>query len=148
MPPLDHRVADPEDRRVAYQIAAQYELGIGQWRFQLLSIYLAAVGVIVGFGHSARFVGGLLVGITVGVFAIELRNRDLLRRYRPIGKKLEVVDDGIFRGRNATDEKTLAVLFFNDRVLRGWPSRLVSFQVGIDLIFITVIAYGLYLLAK
>jgi hypothetical protein len=124
------RLSDPEDRRVAYQVAAQYELAIGQWRFQLLSIYIAAVGVVIGFAHSARFVGAFLIGTTVGLWLIELRNRDLLRRYRPVGESLESVDDGIFRNRGPQDAAWLALFTFDARLVQGRPARLISSRWG------------------
>jgi hypothetical protein len=84
----------------------------------------------------------------MGLLVIDLRNRDLLRRYRPIGADLEIVDNGIYRARPSNQVAWFSILFFNDVELRGRWARLVSFQLGIDLIFTTVIAYAVYLLAR
>ena len=56
---------------------------------QTLSLFLAAVGLMVGLGQKSRSVGALLLLIGAGLWILDLRNRALLRAYRSIGMMVE-----------------------------------------------------------
>jgi hypothetical protein len=86
MEPNDH---ERENLRTKFEAVAAIERSTTQLRFQTLSLFLAAVGLIVGFGHQSRAIGALLLVISIGLWILDLRNRDLLWTFRNIGMKLE-----------------------------------------------------------
>jgi hypothetical protein len=133
-----------------------YELGLTNLRFQTLTIYFAAVGFIVGLNHNpSRAVGVLLLCVTVGLWTIDLRNRDMLTTFRTRGADVEeklLGGQGALFARRQGPQQTAAFGFLNaqrrlcahNRVTR-WLIRLISFQVGIDIVFISVAGYASWL---
>src|SRR4051812_28482061 len=83
---LDYERAD---LRAKHQAATDCERTTTQLRFQTLSLFLAAVGLIVGLGHQSRSVGALLLLIGAGLWILDLRNRALLQAYRKTGLIIE-----------------------------------------------------------
>jgi hypothetical protein len=75
-----------EDRRLKYRTLVDYEIAMTQMRFQTLAIFLAAVGFIVGLGHYSRWVGGLLLAITLGLWIIDLRSPRHAERVPRLGQ--------------------------------------------------------------
>jgi hypothetical protein len=148
---LSDDTAEIEDRRLKYRALVDYEIAMTQMRFQTLAIFLAAVGFIVGLGHYSRWTGGLLLAITLGLWIIDLRNRDMLSKFRDWG---EIVEDGLlvpesrqFRDRTGVAQEVRFGLFFSRRwTIRGRARRLVAFQLGIDIIFLGVIGFAIALL--
>jgi hypothetical protein len=139
-----------EDRRLKYRALVDYEIAMTQMRFQTLAIFLAAVGFIVGLGHYSRWVGGLLLAITLGLWIIDLRSRDMLSKFRDWGA---IVEDGLlvpesrqFRDRTGVAPEVRFGLFAIRWTIRGQPVRLIAFQVGIDIIFLGVIGFAIALL--
>lgn len=140
-----------EDRRLKYRALVDYEIAVTQMRFQTLAIFLAAVGFIVGLGHYSRLVGGLLLAMTLGLWVIDLRSRDMLMKFRDWG---EIVENGLlvrasrqFRDRTGVTPKVRFGLFvFPPLSIKRWPRRLIAFQVGIDIIFLGVIGFAIALL--
>lgn len=139
-----------EDRHLKYRALVDYEIAMTQMRFQTLAIFLAAVGFIVGLGHYSRWVGGLLLFITLGLWIIDLRSRDMLSKFREWG---ETVEDGLlvkksrqFRDRVGVAPDVRFGLFAIRWTIRGRATRLVAFQVGIDIIFLGVIGFAIALL--
>ena len=91
VPTLNDDSTEAEDRRLKYKTLVDYEIAMTQMRFQTLAIFLAAVGFIVGLGHYSRWVGALLLSITLGLWIIDLRSRDMLSKFRDWG---DAVEDG------------------------------------------------------
>jgi hypothetical protein len=83
---MDPIEAEREDLRVKHQGAIESERTTTQLRFQMLSLFLAAVGLLVGLGHQSRSVGVLLLVFTAGLWILDLRNRALLDLFREIGR--------------------------------------------------------------
>jgi hypothetical protein len=96
---LTEHSAEIEDRRAKYRAVVDYEIAMTQMRFQTLAIFLAAVGFIVGLGHLSRSIGALLLSITLGLWIIDLRSRDVLSKWRRVGATLEarmLAEEGCF----------------------------------------------------
>lgn len=83
-------MSDPtrDDLRLEYQAVCDYELTVSKMRFQTLSLFLAAVGFIVGLSNPTQAIGVLLLSLSFGLWIIDLRNRTLLNRYREMGVDL------------------------------------------------------------
>jgi hypothetical protein len=82
-------MAQTEDRRAKYRAVVDYELAMTQARFQTLAIFIAAVGFVVGRGHLSPSTGALFLLISVGLWIVDLRNRDVLVEWRSVGRDLE-----------------------------------------------------------
>jgi hypothetical protein len=140
-----------EDRRAKYRAVVDYELAMTQARFQTLAIFLAAVGFVVGSGHFSQALGAVLVFITLGLWVVDLRSRDSLRKWRASGaaleKRLLATEDQQFEERTGREEEVRFGLFSTPLTITGWAAGLVSFQFGIDVIFSGVIGFGVALLA-
>jgi hypothetical protein len=138
-----------EDRRAKYKAVVDYEIAMTQARFQTLAIFIAAVGFVVGRGHLSRPTAALFLLITVGLWIVDLRNRDVLAKWRSVGRDLEeeMLDgdeldqtlDGWGRlfpperlGRNK--ELKLGV-FATKHPIKGRMAGVLVHQFGIDVIF-------------
>ena len=139
-----------ENRKMVWQSAAEYEIAVTQMRFQTLSIFIAAIGFIIGLGHLSRSVGALLLLIAVGLWVIDLRNRDMLVQFRQMGTRAEggmlPEDLSLFRVRQGPADTATFGLLNAQWTVRGRKARLVAFQVGIDIVFLAVIGYAISLL--
>jgi hypothetical protein len=143
-----------EDLRTKHQAATDCERTTTQLRFQTLSLFLAAVGLIVGLGQQSRSVGALLLLIGAGLWVLDLRNRALLQAYRSVGMKVEERmnelnggSGGVFVENPPGKLTATRIGFFTwQGHLRGRLAGLVSYQVGIDLIVFGVMGYGVRLL--
>ncbi len=145
-----------ENRRIEYRAILDWEIAVTQLRFQTLSIFFAAVGFIVGFSNRpSKAVGVLLLAVTAGLWIIDLRNRDLLSRFRILGleaeKRLFGEEGLLFEKRRGPQGKavlgvlnTMGVMRApkGSKSLRAEFIRAISFQVGIDVIFTSVASYA------
>jgi hypothetical protein len=140
-----------EDRRVKYRAVVDYELAMTQARFQTLAIFLAAVGFVVGSGHFSRPLGAVLLFITLGLWIVDLRSRDVLSGWRSVGQELEggmlAGEGGVFLGRNLPTEELMLGLFATKRPVRGRMAGVLVHQVGVDVIFSAIIGFAVALLA-
>lgn len=136
--------------REQYRAICDFELAVFQMRFQTLAIFLAAVGFLIGLTHGSRATGALLLMLVAGLWVIDLRNRDLLRWYLDVGKQAEEEIFGVSAllfGSRPTRNSPVSVGLFNARVrIEQRHFGLVSFQVGIDIIFSGVTGYGVWVL--
>jgi hypothetical protein len=149
-----------EDRRAKYKAVVDYEIAMTQARFQTLAIFIAAVGFVVGRGHLSRPTAALFLLITVGLWIVDLRNRDVLAKWRSVGRDLEeeMLDgdeldqtlDGWGRlfpperlGRNK--ELKLGV-FATKHPIKGRMAGVLVHQFGVDVIFSAVIGFAVALL--
>ena len=92
---------DPEDVRTEYAALSSYATTVVRFRFTLLGFYLAAVGLIVASSLSKEK-AALLLGLTVVLWLLELRNRSLLNNLAQRGMQIEREYWG-YRGRRAYD---------------------------------------------
>ncbi len=138
------------------------EVNLESLRFQTVSIYLAAVGLIVGLSSSSRAIGALLLVISAGLWILDLRNRDLVGVLREKGRRLEETINKLAEIEEAEavsifnpsgEREGVKVGFFFFRVyLKSKPdaarklSSVVAHQVGIDLIVFGVMGYAVHLI--
>lgn len=92
---------DPEDIRTEYTALSSYFTTVITFRFTLLGFYLAATGLIVGGGLS-REKAGLLLGLSIALWLLELRNRSLFNNLAERGMQIEREYWG-YRGKKAYD---------------------------------------------
>lgn len=90
-----------EDVRTEYQAVAQYMNNLVTFRFTALGFYLAAIGFIAGKDTNAS-AAALLIGITVAVWIIDLRNRALIASVSGRGVQIEREEWGL-RGTRTYD---------------------------------------------
>ena len=88
MEPLEKNKPNPEDVRVEYTALTSYATTIVTFRFTLLGFYLAAAGLIIGSPPS-RGKAALLLGLSVSLWLLELRNRSLLDNLSYRGMQIE-----------------------------------------------------------
>lgn len=140
-----------EDVRANHAAIAGAEIAVTQLRFQTLTVYLAAVGFIVGLGEPRRRIGALLLVITLGLWVLDLRNRDLLSSFRGAGRKVEQhmeveADAGYFQSRTPGQITRAQFGLLNQQTPVGrCVAGLISFQVGIDIVFFGVMGYAVRL---
>ena len=163
---------DQKNLRTEYKEVSGYYRTAMTFRFTTVGLYLAAVGLIARIeGISGVEKGILLLGITVPVWIIELRNRTVLRGLVERGMEIEHLwgyDQGThaydrFFQRIERDKKFLQkkdpdieepppgkpqrFFFFTIPMPRSdLLLRLISHTNGIDLLFTFVAAYAIYLI--
>lgn len=150
--------ADPDNLRTEYSVIGSYVTAMTGMRFQTMAIYLAALGLIVSRGTPSSLGAALILVVSVGLWILDLRNRDVLERLGRRGVEIEHAwgyDDAVPSGMGGAgfflDEKvpaTLRVFWFDSRPVPTRVSRrLISHAFGIDLVFLGVIGYAVALLA-
>lgn len=114
-------------------------------RFQTLSLFLVAVGWIASAEPDRRN-GGLLVGLTIGMWVLEARNRALSRKSAERALQIESVYWGY---RNSDDVPYYATFHSGSTTELGWAQRLlnhirpnISHSWALDIIFMTVMIYA------
>ena len=150
----------PDDIRTEYTALSTYFGTVINFRFTTLGFFLAAVGLIVSADVLTRAHALLLLIVASGAWIIELRNRSIFRELADRGIEIERKVWG-YRGADiykplfsrmlktkpcppvrATEVKpptSRTKLFFWE-----FNSKLLSHTLGIDLIFLGVIAFALY----
>jgi hypothetical protein len=156
---------DPDAVRAEYAALTSYVTSLVGHRFTILGFYLAAVGFIVG-GNATRADGFLLIGITVGLWLMEVRNRSLTSNLSKRGAQIEREVWG-YTGRHTYEP------FFNRQIKTWelhWPSPddperpaerrasppadsghiwkvvpvTVGYTLAFDLLFSAIGAYGVF----
>jgi hypothetical protein len=163
-----------DDLRTEYGVIGSYTTALTGARFQTVAIYLAAVGLIASNGAPSRLTATLMLVVSVGLWLLELRNRDMLERlgergtriekkewrYRPVSKRES--EGGSERGPKPGSIPTKGGAgFFLDgpvrprlRLLTTDPIEIpeplawfLTHAFAIDLVFLGVIGYAIALLA-
>ena len=147
----------PEDLRTEYSVIGSYTNALTSARFQTVAIYLAAIGLIVSRGKPDRLTAALILAISLGLWILDLRNRDVLWRLGergiwiecklwdyPIDRDSKKGGRGFFLdGRVPARFRTLT----SDPVPNPFPRWFLTHAFGIDLVFLGVIGYAFVLLA-
>ena len=152
--------SDPnaEDLRAEYSVIGSYVTKMTGLRFQTMTIYIAALGFIVSQGTPEWPTVLLILAVSLGLWILELRNRDLLHK---LGERGRVIEGDYWKYPRASktddpgagfflDEDVPATLRIGTFVMTPKSERLgqlISHEFGIDLIFLAVIAYAILLLA-
>ena len=147
----------PEDIRTEYTALASYSTTIVTFRFTLLGFYLAASGLIIGSPPSKEK-AALLLGLSLSLWFLELRNRSLLENLSHRGMQIERECWG-YRGQRSYDP------FFCHQnkkkptddpeageppapeYTRVWNWRLkipISHTQGLDLTYLLIALYAIY----
>ena len=66
----------PEDVRAEYGVIGMYTSAMTGARFQTVAIYLAALGLILSRGSPSQLTSLLILVVSVGLWLLDLRNRD------------------------------------------------------------------------
>jgi hypothetical protein len=80
---------ETENLRTEYTALTSYSTTVVNFRFTVLGLYLAAVGIILGGKQPTWEIYFLLCLITICVFMIELRNQSLLKNISNRGMQIE-----------------------------------------------------------
>jgi hypothetical protein len=149
---------DDENLRVEYNVIGSYTTAATGARFQTIAIYLAAIGLIVSGGPPSSLSALLILIVSFGLWALDLRNRDLLARLGERGVWIE----GKWGYHADPEPKEGGRGFFLDAPV---PPRLrlltlkalsvpkplspwiFTHAFGVDLVFLGVIGYALARLA-
>jgi hypothetical protein len=145
---------DPQDLRTEYSVLGSYITGMTGMRFQTVTIFLAGVGLLASSGNQSSRTGALILVVSVGLWILDLRNRDVLRRLGDRGIQIEEAwhyndqgapgHDGFFLDR----EKRAGIQFliWGPWYPRRDLGRFVRHAVGIDIVFLGVAGYAIALL--
>lgn len=147
--------SDLANLRTEYSVIGSYVTAMTGMRFQTVAIYLAALGLILGReGTPSWPTLSLILVVSVGLWILDLRNRDILQRLGDRGKEIEQSfwsypegsETGFFLDREVKAQLKLATFKIspNSKLL---PRRLISHAFAIDLIFVAVIGYAILVLA-
>jgi hypothetical protein len=144
----------PENLRTEYSVIGSYVTAMTGMRFQTMAIYIAALGFVVSRGAPKPSTLALILALSVGLWILDLRNREILRRLGDRGKEIEAEwgdpesPAAFFRGRNVRAKLQIATFEFAPKC-KGLrlPRRFISHALAIDLVFLTVIVYAILLLA-
>jgi hypothetical protein len=152
-------VVSPESNqgnlRSEYSVIGSYVTAMTGMRFQTMAIYIAALGFVVSRGAPKPSTLALILALSVGLWILDLRNREILRRLGDRGKEIEEAEWGypkssaaFFRSRKVRAKLQIAT-FEIDPKCEGLrlPRRFISHAFAIDLVFLTVIVYAILLLA-
>jgi hypothetical protein len=154
---------DPQNLRTEYTVLGSYISAMTGMRFQTVTIFLAAIGLIASSGNQSPRTGGLILVVSIGLWVLDLRNRDVLRRLGERGSQIEKhewLNKTHARRYNDEEAHDLRFGFFLDhdapariRFLIWGPwtpperlSRFVRHAVGIDLVFVGAAGYAIALL--
>lgn len=154
----------PENLRAEYGVLASYITAMTGMRFQTIAIYLAAIGLIVSAGTPSSLSALLILVVSLGLWVLDLRNRDVLHRLGERGQMIERIW-GHRVELSSTDRKELpkegGAGFFLDSVVpprirlltldaRNIPKPIspwaLTHAFGIDVVFLGVIGYAIALL--
>ena len=95
----------PEELRAEYGVIGTYTTAMTSARFQTVAIYLAALGLILSRGGSPSQLTSLLIlVVSIGLWLLDLRNRDVLFEVGERGTSIEEHDWG--HSRRATPKPT------------------------------------------
>jgi hypothetical protein len=147
---------DPQNLRTEYTVLGSYISAMTGMRFQTVSIFLAAVGLIAMSGSQSASTGTLILVVSIGLWVLDLRNRDVLRRLGDRGIQIER-DAWRYENQEGRDGRSG---FFLDRdvpprirFLIWGPltppralGRLLTHAVGIDVVFLGVAGYAIALI--
>ena len=155
--------SDPANIRTEYAALADYQRTIDTFRFTTLGFYLAAVGLVAG-STASRASGALLLGVTVALALIEIRNRSLLRTINLRGLQIERelwgrrgtrAYEGFFSGRHRLrldtdiDPEAPPLPPPDESWMFGRKiTHYVGYTTGFDVLFLVVAAYSVYVLAR
>jgi hypothetical protein len=148
----------PENLRAEYGVIGTSTTAMTTARYQTVAIYLAALGLILSQGTPSQLTLVLILVVSVGLWLMDLRNRDLLLR---LGERGTRIEKKAWKGRERKHPTTGGDGFFLDsgvpprlRLLMADPiampgqvSWAVSHAFGIDTVFLGVIGYSIALLA-
>lgn len=152
--PVTAESPNPQDLRTEYAVIGSYITAMTGMRFQTVTIFLAAVGLIATSGSQSPRAGGLILVLSLGLWILDLRNRDVLRRLGDRGIEIEK-NDWHYQDRAAGHSG-----FFLDRDRRAgihfliwgpwYPpellGRFVRHAVAIDIVFFGVAVYAIALI--
>jgi len=135
----------------------EYEVGAPTWnslahfRFTLVGLYLAAVGLL--YASNSPYSAPVILCLAIPVWLIDLRTRLLLRRTqdrlkdieretRPTGHKPSQENPtALF---HALDHAPKCFRFFGVSIPHwGWRERIISYSTPIDLVILATIAVAL-----
>ena len=149
----------PEDLRAEYGVIGTYTTAMTSARFQTVAIYLAALGLILSRrGSPSPLTSLLILVVSVGLWLLDLRNRDVLWR---LGERGTWIEQHAWGHSKRAKPTTGGDGFFLDsevpprlRLLMTHPVGVptpvrwvISHAFGIDTIFLGVIGYAIALLA-
>jgi hypothetical protein len=147
---------DPQNLRTEYTVLGSYITAMTGMRFQTVTIFLAAVGLLANSGNQSLRTGVLILVVSTGLWVLDLRNRDVLRRLGDRGIQIESEawrdevqksDDsrsGFFLDRDAPAR--IRFLIWGPWTPPGALGRLVRHAVGIDVVFLGVAGYAIALI--
>jgi hypothetical protein len=120
-----------------------------------VTIFLAGVGLLASSDNEPSSTGALILVVSIGLWILDLRNRDVLRRLGDRGIQIErdvwhyedhgeAGHSGFFLDR----EKRAGIQFliWGPWYPRRDVGRLVRHAVGIDIVFLGVTGYAIALL--
>jgi hypothetical protein len=153
---LTPETPDPQNLRTEYAVLGSYITAMTGMRFQTVTIFLAAVGLIANSGNQTPRTGALILAVSLGLWVLDLRNRDVLRKLGERGTQIER-EAWQYREQASPDAR---FGFFLDRDVPArirllawgpwapppWLGRFVTHAVGIDIVFLGVAAYAIALL--
>ena len=147
-----------EDIRTEYAALSAYFGTVINFRFTTLGFFLAAVGLIVSADVPTRAHALLLLLVASGAWIVEMRNRSLFRElaergieierqvwgyrgadaYKPLySRMLKTKPSSVIEGTEPPASKT-KLLFWE------FGAKHLSHTLGIDLIFLGVIAFAIW----
>jgi len=150
---------DPEDIRTEYFALSSFFNTVITFRFTTLSLYLAAVGFIVS-GTLSKEKAALLLGISIALWLLELRNRSLFHNLAERGIQIEREYWG-YRGPKAYEpfySHMMKVRPAREKdpeapepppldypMLWSWKVKLaISHTKAFDLVYLFVVLFALY----
>ncbi len=158
-PPSKIDSPNPEDVRTEYTALSSYFNTVITFRFTTLSLYLAAIGFIVS-GTLSKEKSALLIGMSVALWLLELRNRSLFNNLAERGSQIEREYWG-YKGQKAYEpfySHMMKVRPPKDRdpnapdpppldypTLWSWEVRIaISHTKAFDFLYLVVILFALY----
>ena len=83
------KAPDPQDLRTEYSVLGSYITGMTGMPFQTVTIFLAGVGLLASSDNEPSSTGALILVVSIGLWILDLRNRDVLRRLGDRGIQIE-----------------------------------------------------------
>lgn len=145
----------PSDLRAEYAVIGSYITAMTGMRFQTVTIFLAAVGLLATSGNQSPRTGVLILVVSIGLWILDLRNREVLRRLGDRGIHIEKREwqykdegaanpSGFFLDRDK--RAGIRLLGFGPWVLPNLLSRFLNHAFAIDIVFLGVVGYAIALL--
>jgi hypothetical protein len=146
---------DPDDLRAEYAVIGSYITAMTGMRFQTVTIFLAAVGLIASGGNQSPRTGLLILVLSVGLWILDLRNREVLKRLGDRGIQIEEREwhykdqgaagsSGFFLDRDK--RAGIRLLSLGPLVPPDILGRFLSHAFAIDVVFLGVAGYAIALL--